>query len=64
LWERTKHLSIGIEILNFPYLCSNIPASPVGIPAAAPKGQSNLGAEGNPQVFQVTTYQLGKFAFE
>jgi hypothetical protein len=36
----------------------------VGIPAAAPKGQGNLGAKGNPPVFQGTTYQLAKFAFK
>ena len=45
-------------------MCSHFDTTTIGIPAAAPKGQGNLGAEGNPQVFQGTTYQLAKFAFE
>jgi hypothetical protein len=34
------------------------------IPATAPKGQGNLGAEGNPQVVQVTTHQRAKFVLD
>jgi hypothetical protein len=36
----------------------------LGIPAAAPKGQGNSGAKGNPQVVQGTTHQRAKFAFD
>jgi hypothetical protein len=35
----------------------------IGIPAAAPKGQGNLGAEGNPQVVQGTTHQRAIICF-
>jgi hypothetical protein len=56
------HDTSAVTLANSCGFSSLSPLSLIGIPAAAPKGQGNFGAEGNPQVVQGTTHQHAKFA--